>query len=330
MDNRQLEVYQAEEGELIFDVDKEEQTIWATQEEVARLFGVSVPNINMHLKKIYTEGELEENRTIKKNLIVRTEGKRKVKRAVNYYNLDAIISVGYRVNSKKATKFRVWATGVLKKYLVGGVAINERRLEQLGKEKLGELEGALDVVKRLMRKTELQEGEAKGILEVISRYGGSLKTIKEYDEGHISFKKERAGTLKRNLTVGDAGNLVENLKEEIMEGEEFGRFRSEKAEERWKEAILGLEEEKSGKNLAEKAVRLLYFMVKERPFLDGNRRIGALLFVYFLTINDYHLAENGETKVSDRALVAMTLLIAESEEKEKELIISLIQKLLED
>ena len=327
---RGLEVYQAEEGELVFDVDKNEQTIWATQEEIARLFGVTTPNINMHLKRVYSEGELEENRTIKKNLIVRTEGKRKVKRAVNYYNLDAIISVGYRVNSKKATKFRVWATGVLKKYLVSGVAVNERRIEQLGKEKLEELEGTLKVVKRLMRRTELEEGEAKGILEVISKYGGSLKTIKEYDEGHISFKAGKGETLKRNLTVGDATNLVENLREEILESGEFGRFKDEKAEEKFKEKILELETEKAGKSLAEKAVRLLYYIVKKRPFLDGNRRIAALLFIYFLTINDYHLAENGETKISDRALVATTLLIAESEEKEEELVISLIQKLLED
>ena len=330
MDNRQLEVYQAEEGELIFDVDKEEQTIWATQEEIAKLFGVTRRNVLLHLTNIYKEGELEEKRTWKKNFQVRLEGNRRVKRAVSYYNLDAIISVGYRVNSKKATKFRVWATGVLKKYIVGGVAINERRLEQLGKEKRAEIEGTLDVVKRLMRKTELQEGEAKGILEVIARYGGSLKMIKEYDEGHISFKKEKTGKLKRSLTVGDAENLVENLREEINESEGFGQFKNEKMEERWKEAISSLEEEKSGKDLAEKAVRLLYFIVKERPFLDGNRRISALLFIYFLTINDYHLTENGETKISDRALVAMTLLIAESEAKEKELIISLIQKLLED
>ena len=154
--------------------------------------------------------------------------------------------------------------------------------------------------------------------------------IKEYDEGHISFKKEKTGKLKRSLTVGDAENLVENLREEINESEGFGQFKNEKMEERWKEAISSLEEEKSGKDLVEKAVRLLYFIVKERPFLDGNRRISALLFIYFLTINDYHLTENGETKISDRALVAMTLLIAESEAKEKELIISLIQKLLED
>jgi len=324
---RGLEVYKVEEGEVIFDIDKEEQTIWATQEEMSRIFGVDRTVIGRHLRNIFKTEELDEKRVCAKNARTAKDGK---VYQTKYYNLDAIISVGYRVNSKKATKFRVWATGVLRKYVVQGVAVNERRLEQLGKEKLEELEGTLDVVKRLMRKTELGEGEAKGILEVISRYGGSFKVIKEYDEGHISFRKERAGKLKRSLTVGDGINLVENLREELGEEEEFGRFRTEKLEKDFRDAISDLEEEKTGKTVSEKAVRLLYFIVKERPFRDGNRRIGALLFIYFLTINDYHLSENGETKISDRALVATTLLIAESDEKEKELIISLIRKLLED
>lgn len=325
--SRKLAVYRVEEGEVVFDIDKNEQTIWATQEEISTIFGVDRTVVGRHLRNIFKTGELEEGRVCAKNARTARDGK---VYQTKYYNLDAIISVGYRVNSKKATNFRVWATGVLRKYITQGVAVNEKRLEQLGKEKLEELEGALTVVKRLIGKTELGEGEAKGILEVIARYGGSLETIREFGEGHISFKKETSGRMRRSLTIGDAANLVENLREETNEGEEFGKFRSERGEKRWEEEILGLNEEGTGKTVAEKAVRLLYFLVKEKPFLDGNRRIGALLFIYFLTINDYHLAGNGETKISDRGLVAITLLIAESEEKEKELIISLVEKLLED
>ena len=125
--NQQIEIYKVLEGEIVFDVDKDNETIWATQDQIARLFNVTVPNINMHLRRIYAEKELEENRTIKKNLIVRTEGKRQVHREVNFYNLDAIISVGYRVNSKKATDFRIWATKTLKQYIVNGIAVNEPR-----------------------------------------------------------------------------------------------------------------------------------------------------------------------------------------------------------
>ena len=323
---RKLVVYKAEKGEVVFDVDKKEETVWATQEEMATIFGVDRTVIGRHLRNIFKIGELEEDRVCAKNARTARDGKIY---QTKYYNLDAIISVGYRVNSKKATKFRVWATGVLRKYIVDGAAINERRLEQLGKGKLEELEGTLDVVKRLMRKTELQEGEAKGILEVISKYGGSLETIKEYGEGHISFIETDKNKLKRDLSVGDATNLVENLRDELSEDEAFGKFRNESYEKKWKDEIVKIDEEEK-KAVSLKAVRILYFIVKERPFLDGNRRIGALLFIYFLTINDCHLIKNGETKISDRALIAITLLIAESEDKEKELIISLVQKLLED
>ncbi len=324
---RRLEIYHAEEGEVVFDVDREAQTIWATQEEMSRIFGVDRTVIGRHLRNIFKTNELEEERVCAKNAHTANDGK---VYQTKYYNLDAIISVGYRVNSKKATKFRVWATRVLKDYVINGAAINERRISELSDEKLRELEGTLGVVKRLMRKTELGEGEAKGLLEVISRYGGSMKLIEEFDRGRISFSSSKSGRMRRNLTLGDVANLVENLKEKLDEGEDFGKIRSDKQSRDWEEVIDGLTSSEAGKTVAEKAVRLLYHVVKKRPFVDGNRRIGALLFVYFLTINDLHLAEDGETKISDRALVATTLLIAESEDEEKELIISLIQKLLED
>ena len=332
---KRLEVYQGEEGEVIFDVEKGEETIWATQEQIAQLFGVTTANVNMHLKRIYKEEELEVNRTIKKNLIVRLEGNRRVKRAVNFYNLDAIISVGYRVNSKKATKFRVWATGVLKKYMVNGAVVNERRVRELPEEKLQEIEGALSMVRRLMEKTELEEGEAKGILEVITKYGKALETIYEFDEGKrlgegrvlLGGVLNRGGkSQRRGLTGGDVRNLVENLREELATpGAGFGELRDEAGFERELEELMG-ETEMSG---TERAVRLLYFIVKGRPFKDGNRRIGALLFIYYLTINDFHLSAEGETKISDRALAAIVLLMAESEEKEKELMIGVVRKLIE-
>lgn len=318
--------YEVEEGEVVFDIDRDKETIWATQEEIARLFDVSVPNINMHLKRIYTEGELEENRTIKKNLIVRQEGKRNVKRLVNNYNLDVIISVGYRVNSKKATKFRVWATSVLKRYVVDGAAVNERRLKELPEEKLMQLTGALDLVKRLMEKQELAEGEAKGILEVIARYGRATETIKKYDEGEVPVVFAKVGKLRRNLTIGEVRTLAENLREQQGEGEEFGELKDAVEFERF---LSDLMSDVVGKSVAEKAARLLYFVVKGEPFKAGNRQIGALLFIYFLTINDCSLSASGETKISDRALAAIVLLIAESDKSEKDLMVGLVAKLLE-
>ena len=323
---RGLEIYRVEEGEVVFDIDREKETIWATQEEMATIFNVDRTVIGRHLRNIYKDGELDENRTCAKNAQVQIEGGRRVKRERNLYNLDAIISVGYRVNSKKATKFRVWATSVLKRYVVDGAAVNERRLKELPETKLVQLEGALSMVKRLMSKQELEEGEAKGILEVISRYGNTLSTIREYDAGDIPPIFRKSGKLRKNLTIGEVRNLVENLREQMREGEGFGELKSELAFEKF---LVSLESDETGKSVAEKAARLLYFMVKGEPFKAGNREIGALLFIYFLTMNDCQLSESGETKISDRALTAIVLLISESEKSEEELMVGLVAKLLE-
>ena len=318
--------YEVEEGEVVFDIDRDKETIWATQAEIARLFDVKPQNITIHLKKIYEDGELEVGATCKENLQVRIEGGRRVQRRQKLYNLDAIISVGYRVNSKKATKFRVWATSVLKRYVVDGAAVNERRLKELPEAKLMQLEGALNMVKRLMEKQELAEGEAKGILEVISRYSQATENIKKYDEGEVPVVFTKSGKLRRNLTIGEVRNLAENLREQQGEGEEFGEMKNEVELEKF---LNGLAEDSAGKSVAEKAAKLLYFVVKGEPFEAGNRQIGALLFIYFLTINDCSLSASGETKISDRALTAIVLLISESDKSEQELMTGLVAKLLE-
>lgn len=331
MAEKQMEIYQGVKGEIIFDVDAEGETIWATQAQIAELFGVAPQNITMHLGNIYREKELEENRTCKKNFQVRLEGKRKVKREVKIYNLDAIISVGYRVNSKKATNFRIWATRVLKQYMVGGVAVNERRLKQLSNEKLKNVENMIGVVRRLISRQELDAGEANGVLEVISKYAGSFEALKEYDDGFIDLSGINEKTRKKQkiLTEEMCVNVIDNLRVSVKGGELFGKKRNDSFDG----ALSSIYQSFDGKELyptvAEKAANLLYFIIKDHPFYDGNKRIGALLFIVFLTINDFHLTESGETKISDRALTAIALLIAESEPSEKELIVSLTRKLLE-
>ena len=323
---KSLEIYRVEEGEVVFDIDREKETIWASIDEIARLFGVSRRAIEIHLNNIYRDDELKMAATAKENFAVRIEGNRAVKRKVRFYNLDAIISVGYRVNSKKATKFRVWATSVLKRYVVDGAAVNERRLKELPEAKLMQLEGALSMVKRLMEKQELEEGEAKGILEVISRYGKAVETIKDYDAGEVPVRFVRSGKMRKNLTIGEVRNLAENLREQMGEGEEFGELKSEAEFEKF---LASLEGDAAGKSVTEKAARLLYYVVKGEPFRAGNRQIGALLFIYFLTINDCSLSASGETKISDRALTAIVLLISESDKSEETLMTGLVAKLLE-
>ena len=314
--------YEVEEGEVVFDIDRDKETIWATQEEMARIFNVDRTVIGRHLRNVIKEGELEEKSICAKNAHM-VNGRLYEQKL---YNLDAIISVGYRVNSKKATKFRVWATSVLKRYVVDGAAVNERRLKELPEAKLEQLEGAVSLVKGLMSKQELEEGEAKGILEVIARYGKTAATIKEFDEGEIPVVFAKSGKLRRTLSLAEVKNLVENLREQTGEGEEFGELKDEAEFEKF---LMSLEGDAAGKSVAEKAARLLYYVVKGEPFRAGNRQIGALLFIYFLTINDCSLSASGETKISDRALTAIVLLISESDKSEEELMTGLVAKLLE-
>lgn len=331
-DNNQIEIYKAAEGEVVFDINPEEDTIWATQAQISQVFDTSIPNINMHLKKIYEDGELDEKRTIKKNLIVRKEGKREVTREINMYNLDAIISIGYRVNSKKATDFRIWATSVLHNYLTKGIAINKRRLEALDSKKLKEVEGMMGVVRRLISRQALDAGEANGVLEVISRYSASFQTLEEYDNGFIDLSglNDKSKKKEKKLTPELCLDVIEGLKKSVKGSDLFGKPRNNS----FKGSIENIYQSYDGEDLyptvAEKASHLLYFVIKDHPFYDGNKRIGALLFIVFLTMNDQHLTKNGETKISDRALTALALLIAESEPSEKELITALIRKLLED
>ena len=331
---KRIVIYEGFSGEVVFDVDTEGETIWATQEQMAQLFGVTRRNILTHLNNIYETGELEHDRTWKKNFQVRFEGKRQVRRQMDFYNLDAIISVGYRVNSKKATKFRIWATSVLKRYLTDGVAVNEKRLKELSErrevKKLHDVEEVMALVRRLTARNELDAGEANGVLEVISKYAGSFKTLEEYDDGHIDLSfmgsKRKKG---RELTVEMCMSAVEQLRTSMGGSDLFGKERGGSFEGSLAAIFQSYDGKELYKSVQEKAANLLYFVIKDHPFYDGNKRIGSLLFILFLTINDCHLTANGETKISDRALTAIALLIAESEPKEKGLIVSLVCKLLE-
>ncbi len=331
-DNNQIEIYKLTEGEVVFNVDTEKETIWATQNQIADLFGATQQNIAHHLKSIYKDGELDENRTAKKSFVVRQEGTRQVRREVNMYNLDAIISVGYRVNSKKATDFRIWATSVLHNYLTKGVAINERRLKSLDSKKLREVEGMMGVVRRLITRQALDAGEANGVLEVISRYSTSFRTLEEYDNGFIDLSglNDKSKKKEKKLTPELCLSIIEGLKKTVHGSDLFGKPRNNAFKGSIENIYQSYDGEDLYKTVSEKAAHLLYFIIKDHPFYDGNKRIGALLFIVFLTMNGENLTGNGETKISDRALTALALLIAESEPTEKSLITSLVRKLLED
>ena len=323
-----IEVYKVINGEIVFDIDKNTETLWASEDQISKLFSVDRSVINRHIRNIYRDGELEESRTRKESLVVKKEGNRSVTRKIKLYNLDAIISVGYRVNSKKATDFRIWATKTLKSYIIDGIAINDRRLKELDYKKLHEIEGALGIIKRLVSASELSADEASGVLEVITKYSPSFKALQEFDEGHISFAKGKRPT--KAITIEDSLKMIAELRKRIKGDDLFGKPRGNAFESSLGAITQTFDSEDLYPTIAEKAANLLYLIIKDHPFYDGNKRIGALLFIVFLTINDYHLTKNGETKISDRALTALALLIAESNPKEKGLLIALICKLLEN
>ncbi|MBR3052257.1 virulence protein RhuM/Fic/DOC family protein [Candidatus Saccharibacteria bacterium] len=341
---KQIEIYEGMKGEVIFNVDTDEETIWATYEQMANIFGVDRTVIVRHVNNIYKEGELERNPTRAKNAqvqksttkrvyVTRKEGTRAVRRGVDLFNLDMIISVGYRVNSKKATKFRVWATSVLRRYLTDGVAVNERRLKEIAMrkevEKLHDVEDMMALVRRLTARNELDAGEANGVLEVISKYAESFEALKEYDDGHIDLSFMSPRKKGRELTVEMCLAAVEQLRASVGGSDLFGKERDKSFEGSLNAIFQSYDGKELYSSVQEKAANLLYFVIKDHPFYDGNKRIGALLFILFLTANDCHLTESGETKISDRALTAIALLIAESKPREKGLIVSLVCKLLQ-
>ena len=330
-EEKRIEIYKGLEGEVVFDVDAEEETIWATQAQISNLFGIDRTVVGRHLRNIFRDGELDEKQVCAKNAHTGADGKTY---QVSMYNLDAIISVGYRVNSKKATDFRIWATKVLKQYVTGGVAINERRLAQIAEKrelkKLHDVENMMALVRRLTARNELDAGEANGVLEVISRYAGSFKTLEEYDDGHIDLSFMGTGKRRqKELTIAMCEEAVANLRKSIGGSDLFGKKRNDSFDGSLNSIFQSFDGKELYPSVPEKAANLLYFVIKDHPFYDGNKRIGALLFILFLTLNDCHLTEKGETKISDRALTAIALLIAESEPKEKSLIVSLVCKLLE-
>lgn len=321
-------IYETGGKNVRFNFDAGEETIWATRTQMAELFSVTPQNISLHLGNVYRDAELEENRTSKESFLVQNEGGREVTRKVKVYNLDAIISVGYRVNSRKATDFRIWATKVLKGYIVDGVAVNERRLSELTTQKLAEVNGTLDVVRRLMAQRELTGEEANGVLAVIAQYAETFRTLREYDEGFVRLSE---GTKARKmLEAGECVAMIDELRKALGAGEMFGKLRGDEFEGILRTIYQSFAGEEMYPTVEEKAANLLYFIIKDHPFFDGNKRIGALMFVMFLTMNEQGLLKNGEPKISDRALTALTLMIAESEPREKGLMCAVVCRLLEE
>jgi len=306
-----------ENQNIKLEVNMQDETVWLTTEQMLQLFETTKRNIEMHIKNIYEENELEENSTSKNFFQVQIEGNREVKRNKKIYNLDMIISVGYRVKSQKGIIFRKWANQILKDYMLRGYAINKKRLEYL--EKTVKL---IDIANRMDER--LENNDAKGILKVIGEYSKALDLLDDYD--HRTLKKVKGNKSDVKIDYNECMNIINKLKF----NEESNLFALER--NRGLESIIGdIYQTFDGvdvyNTLEEKASNFLYMIVKDHVFIDGNKRIAATLFIYFLQFYNILYKDNKQV-IDNNTLAALTLLIAESNPKEKDIIIDLVMNFL--
>ena len=319
----EIEIYKTNDGGTQVEVRFEDDTVWLTQQQMALLFHQSKQNISLHIKNVYNEKELIKKTTVKESLTVQNEGGRSVSRAIEFYNLDVIISVGYRVKSKSGTQFRQWATQRLKDYLVKGAAINQKRLEQLRQTiQLISKGGGVDT---------LQLQEAKGLLDIIQNYSQSFDLLNQYDSNSIKPKKLN-GNITYEIQYKEAKAAIEELKKQLIIRKEASTLFGNEKDESFKSSLQSVVQTFGGQylypSIEEQAAHVLYFIIKNHSFSDGNKRIGAFLFIWFLEKNKHRFKTSGEIKINDNALVALALLVAQSNPAEKDLMITLISTLI--
>lgn len=326
MTSDQIIIYQTTDGVTNVDVTLDKDTLWLTLNDLSHLFGRDKSVISRHIKKIYEEGELDRDSTVAKNATVQIEGKRRVDRDIEFYNLDAIISVGYRVNSKRGTQFRIWANRILKDHLLKGYSINEEKLKEQT-EQFKSLKKTVQLLDNVLKNKELTSDEATGLLRVVTDYSYALDILDKYDHQQLTIE----GTADQQLFVAtyeEAMGAIKDLKDKFGGSSLFGNEKDES----FKGSIGVIYQSFSGVDfyptIEEKAANLLYFVVKNHSFSDGNKRIAAYLFVWFLEKNRILYRQDGSKRIADNALVALTLMIAESKPDEKDMIVKVIVNLI--
>lgn len=320
----EIVIYKSPKGPEI-QVKLEKDTVWLDAHLIAKLFGVNRPAIVKHINNIYKTAELDKKSTCSILEQVAADGKI---RKMNLYNLDMIISVGYRVNSMRATQFRIWATKTLKEHLVKGYTINEKRLLQ-AQNHLQDLQCTISFLQEKVKR-KLLAGQEQEILNLLANYSKSLSLLEQYDKGKLIISRNTDSSY--NITYDESRKIIITLKKELISKKEasdlFGLENSEKFN-----GILGniyqtFDGKKLYKSLEEKAAHLLYFIIKDHPFTDGNKRIGSFLFIYYLDKNNFLYRPSGEKKINDNALTALALLIAISDPKDKDKMIKIITSLI--
>lgn len=320
--NNQIIIYHTEDGQMQIDVRLENETVWLTQKQIAELFGTKRPAITKHLKNIYASEELDESSTCSILEHMGNEGKQTY--STKYYNLDVILSVGYRVNSKNATRFRQWANKVLKQYLIKGYAVNER----MRKEQIGELRQLVGMLGRTIQSQPLlSNDETNALFEVVTDYTYALDTLDNYDYERLTINK----TTKEepfHATYENAMEAINGLREKFGGSVLFGNEKDDS----FKSSIGQIYQTFGGEELypsvEEKAAMLLYLVTKNHSFSDGNKRIAATLFLWFLNNNHILYHPDGSKRIADSTLVALTLMIAESRTEEKDVMVKVVVNLI--
>lgn len=321
-------VYEAPDGGPRVEVVLQDETVWLTQRQMAKLFDTSTDNVGRHIKNAYVEGELEAGATTEDSSVVQSEGGREVRRRIQHYNLDVVISVGYRVKSRRGTQFRIWANGVLRDHLVRGYTLNEKRLIARGVE----FDQAVALLTATLRKNETLTPEGQAILEVVQHYAQTWRMLRAYDEDQLSSTPGQTSTPTATLDIATARHVVRTMRDEmVVRGENTGMFGQERGDA-LESILLNLEQTWDGvalyPTIESRAAHLLYFVIKDHPLSDGNKRTASLLFLDYLRRNDAYLGTNGQPRFSNTALTALALLVAESEASHKDLVVRLILNLL--
>ena len=313
------------------DVRLERETVWLSLNQMAELFGRDKSVVSRHLRNVFASGELERGATVAKSATVQREAEREVVREIEQFNLDAILSVGYRVNSKRGTQFRIWATRTLRDHLLQGYSLNERRLREKG---VGDIQQAVVLLARTLDHQGLVSDEGRAVLDVVQQYARSWRLLLEYDEDRLPEAPARPSHPTADLTLDATRRAIIQMRDALASRAEVtGLFGQERGEQ-LSGILRSIEQTFDGQPLypsvEARAAHLLYFVIKDHPFVDGNKRIGSLLFLEYLRLNGALLHSDSTPRFADNALVALALLVAESDPGHKELLIRVILNLLGD
>ena len=328
----EIVVFKPSQGNNEFEIilDGEHDTVWVTEQQLVELFGKARRTIGEHIRNSYKEGELEKESTWRNFRQVQKEGERKVKRVVSAYNLDVVISVGYRVKSPVGIEFRKWATQRLKDYLVQGYAINNELLSKQG-QKIIQLENQLDILRE--RTFESQRVLTEGFLDIISKYSRSFELLNRYDSEDLQLDN-LSKEIIYVINYDDVKKAIHQLKRELVQKGEAGEFFGNEKDDSFQGILGSISQTVFGElaypTIEEQAAQLLYSVIKGHAFSDGNKRIGSFLFVWFLEQNSYHLDEKGIRKINENTLVALALAVAQSLPEQRDLMIKLIVNLIKN